>query len=142
MPKEWFAEAFHDVYTKGAGAKPTSIEIVKEYERRQTAKQKSRFQKKSRGWLTRAARWFSRKFNFGRRHGEPEAPQINAVPDVPQPNIPALPQVPVAGPAAMNAVPELQLPAAGEPQLIEDENLDPDMVVERPKKKLKKKKKK
>ena len=42
----------------------------------------------------------------------------------------------------MNAVPELQLPAAGEPQLIEDENLDPDMVVERPKKKLKKKKKK
>ncbi|MBR6088591.1 MAG: hypothetical protein IKP86_01565 [Anaerolineaceae bacterium] len=45
MPKEWFAEAFQDVYTKGVDAKPTSIEIVKEYEKRQTAMQKSNFQK-------------------------------------------------------------------------------------------------
>ena len=41
-PAEWFAEAFHDVYTKGAGAKETSKEIVKEYEKRQKDKAEAR----------------------------------------------------------------------------------------------------
>ena len=67
-PKEWFAEAFHDVYTKGAEAKKTSIEIVKEYERRSTEKQKQNFRKKERGRLTRIGRWFSKLFNYGARH--------------------------------------------------------------------------
>lgn len=151
MPKEWFAEAFHDVYTKGAGAKPTSIEIVKEYERRQTAKQKSSFQKKGRGWFTRVKRWFSKKFNYGQRHNDPQAAMMNAVPDIPQPHLPQILQQPAAGPAPMNAmqepiqpnipqIPELQLPEEA-PQL--NAGPDSDMIVEAPKKKkLRKKKKK
>lgn len=151
MPKEWFAEAFHDVYTKGAGAKPTSIEIVKEYEKRQTAKQKSGFQKKERGWFTRVKRWFSKKFNYGARHNAQQAAQMNAVPDIPQPQLPQILQSPAAGPAPMNAmqepgqpnipsIPELQLPEA---ELLLNEENAPDLVVEAPKKKkLKKKKKK
>lgn len=82
-PTEWFAEAFHDVYTKGAGAKPTSIEIVKEYEKRQTALQKGNFQKKQRGFLSnffvKVRRWFSKKWNYGARPGA-QGPAQNANP--------------------------------------------------------------
>lgn len=126
MPKEWFAEAFHDVYTKGASAKPTSIEIVKEYERRQTAKQKANFQKKERGWFTNFGRKISKWFNFGRRHGDHQAAPMNAMQVPDQPDIPQVPVLP-------------QQNEAANPE--EDNGLD--MVVEAPKrKKIKTKKKK
>lgn len=146
MPKEWFAEAFHDVYTKGADAKPTSIEIVKEYERRQTAKQKSEFRKKERGWFTRAKRWFGRKFNFGRRHDEPQAAGMNAVP-VPQ--LPEIPQLPAAGNNPQPVEDEFShylenmLPNEAIRQHDQNEENASDLVVEAPKRKnLKKKRKK
>ena len=97
--KELFAEAFHDVYTKGAGAKPASIEIVKEYERRQTAKQKAGFKKKQRGFFgnifTKIGRFFGRMVNFGASHDapqpEPQMPDLNNInvnqdPGIPQAN--------------------------------------------------------
>ena len=70
-PSEWFAESFADVYTKGADAKPTSIEIVKEYEKRHTALEKANFQKKGRSWFTNVKRWFSKKFGYGTRRANP-----------------------------------------------------------------------
>lgn len=143
-PKEWFAEAFHDVYTKGADAQPISIEIVKEYEKRQKAKQIASFRKKERGWFTRAKRWFSRKFNFGTRRG---AAQMAPVPDLAQPaNLPraqASVQQPMQEPALpmVPPLPENLLEPEIGPNL--QQNKDMDMVVEAPKrKKLKKKKKK
>ena len=42
-PSEFFAEAVSDVYSHGKDAKPMSIEIVKEYERRQQEESKKRF---------------------------------------------------------------------------------------------------
>ena len=93
MPAEWFAEAFHDVYTRGAGAKETSKEIVKEYEKRQTAQQKRRFQKKQRGFFSnlfvKTRRWFSKMWNYGALPGaQGEAQNANANPAaaVPQQN--------------------------------------------------------
>ncbi len=81
--KELFAEAFHDVYTKGADAKPTSIEIVKEYEKRQTEKQKAGFKKKQRGFFgnifTKIGRFFGRMVNFGASHNAPQQAAPNAV---------------------------------------------------------------
>lgn len=136
MPKEWFAEAFHDVYTKGADAKPTSKEIVKEYERRQTAKQKGNFQKKQRGFFTNIGRKISKWFNFGRRHGEPEpAPQNAAANQLP---------------AGQNAgqVPEqigqevIQNQQPDEIQQNNENVFDQDLIVERPKKKKIRKKRK
>ncbi|MBR6088444.1 MAG: DUF4157 domain-containing protein [Anaerolineaceae bacterium] len=83
-PVEWFAEAFHDVYSKGADAKPASIVMVKEYEKRMAAKQKAGFQKKQRGWVsnlfTKIGRFFKRWSNYGARHGAPQQ-----APAVPQP---------------------------------------------------------
>ena len=136
MPKEWFAEAFHDVYTKGADAKPTSKEIVKEYERRQTAKQKGNFQKKQRGFFTNFARRISKWFNFGRRHGEPEPAPQNAAANQP--------------PAGQNAgqVPEqigqevIQNQQPDEIQQNNENVFDQDLIVERPKKKKIRKKRK
>ena len=134
MPKEWFAEAFHDVYTKGAQAKPTSIEIVKEYERRQIAKQKSNFQKKEKGWFTNFKRKISKWFNFGTRRG---AQQLAPLQEPQQPNIPQMPVAPAAAAlqqnAAVNPGRQVQL----------DADNDFDMIVEAPRRKnLKKKKKK
>ncbi len=54
-PVETFAEAFHDVYANGNKAKKFSIEIVKEYEKRQTNLTKKKFSKKKRGFLRRIA---------------------------------------------------------------------------------------
>ena len=47
---EFFAEAFHDVYSSGQDAKPISKEIVKEYEKRQTQITKGKFFKKPSKW--------------------------------------------------------------------------------------------
>lgn len=156
--REWFAEAFHDVYTKGSGAKQTSIEIVKEYEKRQIARQKAGFKKKEAGWFTRFRRSISRWFNFGRRHGDPEpAPQNANVNQAPAGPVPVQNPLPV-GPAVNQATePDpLQhyednllaksMPGAdpfADPDLIrqDEENiLDQSMIAERPGKKKKKKK--
>ena len=86
-PSEWFAEAFHDVYTRGAGAKETSKEIVKEYEKRQIAQQKRTFQKKERSWFTNLKRWFSKKWNYGTRPGaQGQAQNANPAAAIPQQN--------------------------------------------------------
>ena len=90
-PGEWFAEAFHDVYTRGAGAKETSKEIVKEYEKRQIAQQKRTFQKKQRGFLSnlfvKTRRWFSKMWNYGARPGaQGQAQNANPAAAVPQLN--------------------------------------------------------
>ena len=119
---------------------------MKEYERRQTAKQKAGFQKKQRGWLTRVGRWFSKLVNFGRRHGEPEAA---AVPEPQQPAIPQIPVPPAAAPAG-NAGANAGAQADQADDLFPDlpgpnySQNDPDLVVEAPRKKRvgKKKKKK
>ena len=58
---EFFAEAFHDVYSSGKDAKPISKEIVKEYERRQTQLTKKKFFKKPSGW-TRFKNFFRMLF--------------------------------------------------------------------------------
>ncbi len=42
-PSEFFAEAVSDVYAHGKDAKPMSVEIVKEYERRRTDAVKKNF---------------------------------------------------------------------------------------------------
>ena len=42
-PSEFFAEAVSDVYAHGKDAKPMSIEIVKEYEKRRTDAVKKNF---------------------------------------------------------------------------------------------------
>lgn len=56
---EFFAEAFHDVYTHGAKARKTSVEIVKEYERRQTDRQRKEIMNKpKRGLFRRILDWF------------------------------------------------------------------------------------
>ncbi len=56
---EFFAEAFHDVYTHGSEARKTSIEIVKEYERRHTKAEKKKIYKKDkRGVFRRLYDWF------------------------------------------------------------------------------------
>ncbi len=163
MPKEWFAEAFHDVYTKGADAKPTSIEIVKEYEKRQTEKQKGDFRKKEAGFFTRARRWFSKWWNYGRRPGEQRPAQnanANPVAAVPQQNAanvnvgPAAAVPPVnnavnANPGG-NAVGQIDAnePANADPidqmlQANDEDVLNQSMIAVAPKKrKLKKKKKK
>ena len=103
-PGEWFVEAFHDVYTKGADAKPTSIEIVKEYEKRQTAQQKGNFQKKQRGFLSnlfvKTRRWFSKLWNYGTRPAAQGAAQnANPAAAAPQQN------AAVANPGPAAAVP-------------------------------------
>lgn len=54
-PVEMFAEAFQDVYANGKDAKKMSMEIVKEYERRQTKLTREKFNKKKK-------RGFFRKF--------------------------------------------------------------------------------
>ena len=54
-PVEMFAEAFQDVYANGKNAKKMSMEIVKEYERRQTKLTREKFNKKKK-------RGFFRKF--------------------------------------------------------------------------------
>lgn len=137
MPQEWFAEAFHDVYTKGAQAKPTSIEIVKEYERRQTAKQKGNFQKKNRGWFTKFKRSISKLFNFGTRRDALQAPQMAPLQEPHQPNVPQVPMIPAAAALQQDAVAN----PGRNPQPGEDNDFD--MIVEVPKRKnLKKKKKK
>ena len=146
--KEFFAEAFHDVYTKGVDAKDTSKEIVKEYERRSTAKQKGEFQKKERGWFTRFKRWVSKKFNYGATHdAQPGAPSpdlndINIDPN----NIWELPQAdaaqldPNAGQPVQGEMDVSQIPLPGKPEQVAKE--DQDLIAEAPrKKKLKKKKK-
>lgn len=152
--KEWFAEAFHDVYTKGADAKQTSIEIVKEYEKRSTAKQKGEFRKKERGIFTRIKRWFSKKFNYGARHGDPQ-PQAAPAPQQAAADPLALPQVidnqndnpqpeanlfqhyadnmlndPMTGGAIENQIPQ---PKADPFQHYADNMLDLSMIVENPK---------
>ena len=157
-PVEWFAEAFHDVYTKGADAKPTSIAIVKEYEKRQTANQKRNFQKKERGWFTRLKRWFSKKVNFGRTH---EAVQANPMDPMQVPahpnNVAPMPQIPPAAAPLQNAVPnpgagagELQHYADNKIPIIRnhdpldlagDNELNKSLIVEVPKRKKRKKKK-
>ena len=110
-PSEWFAEAFHDVYTKGADARPASIAMVKEYEKRMTAKQKRGFQKKQRGWfsnaITKIGRFFSRWKNYGQRHGAQQQAVQNANPAaaVPQQNAANVNPGPVAAvPPVNNAV--------------------------------------
>jgi hypothetical protein len=50
-PVETFAEAFHDVYANGNKAKPFSVEIVKEYEKRQTKLTQKKFAKKRRSFF-------------------------------------------------------------------------------------------
>ena len=56
---EFFAEAFNDVYTHGAKARKTSVEIVKEYERRQTERQREEIMNKPRRSFFRwIADWF------------------------------------------------------------------------------------
>jgi len=137
MPQEWFAEAFHDVYTKGAQAKPTSIEIVKEYERRQTAKQKGNFQKKNRGWFTKFKRSISKLFNFGTRRDALQAPQMAPLQEPHQPNVPQVPMIPAAAALQQDAAAN----PGRNPQPGEDNDFD--MIVEVPKRKnLKKKKRK
>ncbi len=162
-PGEWFAEAFHDVYTKGAEAKPTSIEIVKEYEKRQIAKQKGSFQKKQRGFLSnlfvKTRRWFSSLWDYGTRPGRQapaqganpaaaEAPVNNIVNDNPVGNN-VLQQMD-AGNAGGNPVDLIEANEAANADLIAqvvsqnpEEVLEKDLIAEAPKRKnLKKKKKK
>ena len=93
-PSEWFAESFHDVYTKGADARPARIAMVKEYEKRMTAKQKAGFQKKKHGLFSKIGRFFSRWVNFGQRHGaqQPVAPNADPVPAAVPQQAPAGPQ--------------------------------------------------
>ena len=56
---EFFAEAFHDVYTHGAEARQTSVEIVKEYERRMTDRQRQQITNKpERSLLRKIFDWF------------------------------------------------------------------------------------
>ena len=56
---EFFAEAFHDVYTHGAEARQTSVEIVKEYEKRMTNRQRKQIMHKpERSLLRRIIDWF------------------------------------------------------------------------------------
>ncbi len=56
---EFFAEAFHDVYTHGAEARQTSVEIVKEYERRTTDRQRKQIMHKpERSLLRKIIDWF------------------------------------------------------------------------------------
>ena len=50
-PAEFFAEAFHDVYSHGSSARKASVEVVKEYENRQKRLTKKRFFKKKAGIL-------------------------------------------------------------------------------------------
>ena len=57
-PVETFAEAFHDVYANGKNAKSFSIEIVKEYEKRQEKLTKEKFAKKKRSLFRRIADFF------------------------------------------------------------------------------------
>ena len=58
-PVEMFAEAFHDVYANGKNAKKMSMEIVKEYERRQTQLTQKKFnKKKKRGFFRRFKDFF------------------------------------------------------------------------------------
>ena len=58
-PVEMFAEAFHDVYANGKDAKKMSMEIVKEYERRQTKLTEQKFnKKKKRGFFRRFMDFF------------------------------------------------------------------------------------
>ena len=92
MPQEWFAEAFHDVYTKGADAKPTSIEIVKEYEKRQTAMQKSNFQKKKRGFFTNIIRGISKWFGYGTVHADQRVNPSNDLQPPVMPNVAPMPE--------------------------------------------------
>ena len=54
---EFFAEAFHDVYANGNKAKKTSVEIVKEYEKRQKNLTAEKFFRKKRGLWTRFRNW-------------------------------------------------------------------------------------
>ena len=54
---EFFAEAFHDVYANGDKAKKTSVEIVKEYEKRQKNLTAEKFFRKKRGLWTRFRNW-------------------------------------------------------------------------------------
>ena len=57
---EFFAEAVSDVYAHGKDAKPMSIEIVQEYERRRTDATKKNFfvqQKNQPGWWKRTFGW-------------------------------------------------------------------------------------
>lgn len=121
-PGELFAESFHDVYTKGADAKPLSIEVVKEYEKRQIQKQRGNFRKKDRNAFTRFSRWISSFFNFNNRPNQANQPaQPNPI------------QQPVLPPAAQNPVQNVLN------NNVADE-LNKSMIVHRPKRKKKKKK--
>ena len=125
QPGELFAEAFHDVYSKGADAKPLSIEVVKEYEKRQISKQRRNFRKKDRNIFTRFGRWVSSFFNFNNRPNQANQPvQANPIPE------------PAQLPVAQNPVQEILDDNASDV-------LNKSMIVNRPKRKnLKKKKKK
>ena len=143
MPKEWFAEAFHDVYTKGADAKPTSIEIVKEYERRQTAMQKSNFQKKKRGWFTNMMRGISKWFGFGTVHADQRMNPSNDMQPPVMPNVAPMPEMPDAGPAVQGPqlIEDNDFPDAVNKNHYEDNFLDKAMLADIKKKKKRKKKK-
>ena len=155
QPSEWFAESFHDVYTKGADAKPASIAMVKEYEKRMTAKQKAGFKKKKRGWFSKIGRFFSRWRNFGARHApqQPAVQNANPAAVVPQQNAANVNPVGNNAPLQMAGGNEVnQIDANQAPNLnpiAQIVNADPEdvlntsMIVEAPKRKnLNKKKKK
>ena len=58
-PVELFAESFHDVYANGKNAKRMSIEIVKEYEKRQRQLTEKKFKKNAkRGFFRRIMDFF------------------------------------------------------------------------------------
>lgn len=184
-PVEWFAEAFHDVYSKGSAAKPASIVMVKEYEKRMVEKQKSGFQKKKRGFFsnifTKIGRFFSQFKNYGERHAPQQQAAQNANPAaapqqapavVPQPQPqqvvnqapvpqPIVNQAPVPQPQnnnlnvapqpqIANPLPEIQNNIVNDNQLQNDDMLDhyannmlePDLIAQRGKKTIGKKKKK
>ena len=57
-PAEFFAEAFHDVYAYGSSARKMSVEVVKEYEKRQKNLTKKRFFRKKAGVFEKFMNFF------------------------------------------------------------------------------------
>ena len=55
-PFEFFAETFADTYTHGTNAKRTSIEVVKEYEKRQKELQKAKYNYNQSNWFMKLFR--------------------------------------------------------------------------------------
>ena len=154
-PTEMFAETFGDVYQHGKSAKPVSIATVREYERRQKELQKMKYKYNQSNWFMKL---FRKKVKTddelntwtgsGVRNARPVNAAANQAPQIANVNPPAAQNAVNANPAAQAAEqePAVQIanpnPFDALPEIEEENPLNKSMIVENPKTRKNKKKKK